>query len=250
MNIRELRNLKEQLDRENTELSKTMNGNSEQIAVWRKNKDTLAIVEERIEQINKAVRRLKNDSQLGKKFQSKTFANWDVNRLPKAYKICYKYALNFDELSAKGKGLILMGNAGTGKTHLASAISNYLMDDLIPVKFGTFISLLDSLKKAFRTDRDIISSLTSTPLLVIDDLGKEKYTEWARQILFQVVDERYNKELPIIITTNLNLQELKERIGEPITSRLMEMCYGVAMNGDNYRYEKAIHGVRESSPES
>ena len=250
MNIRELRRLKEQLDRENAELSKTMEGNSEQISIWRKNKDTLAIIEERIEQIDKVVQKLKNDSQLGKKFQSKTFANWDMNRFPKAYKICYKYALRFDELSAIGKGLILMGNAGTGKTHLASAISNHLMDDLVPVKFGTFISLLDSLKKAFGTDRDIISNLTSTPLLVIDDLGKEKYTDWASQILFQVVDERYNRELPIIITTNLSLQELKERVGEAITSRLMEMCYGVAMNGENYRYEKAVHGVRQSSSES
>lgn len=250
MNIRELRNLKERLDRENAELSKTMEGNSEQIAVWRKNKDTLAIIDDRIEQINRAILRLKNDSQLGKKFQSKTFANWDMQRLPRAYRICYKYALNFDELSASGKGLILMGSAGTGKTHLASAVSNYLMDELIPVKFGTFISLLDSLKKAFRTDRDIISNLVSTPLLVIDDLGKEKYTEWVSQILFQVVDERYNRELPIIITTNLNLQELKERVGEPITSRLMEMCFGVAMNGENYRYEKTIHGVRQSRSES
>lgn len=250
MNIGELRKLKENLTKENIELSRTMEGNSEQIAIWRRNRDLLAIVDERIEQIIRAVDCLKNDSKLGKKFQSKTFENWNTEKFHKAYRTCYKYALNFDRLSARGKGLILMGNAGTGKTHLASAIANHLMNELIPVKFGTFISLLDSVKKTFKTDRDIISSLTSIPLLVIDDLGKEKYTDWAKQILFQVVDERYNKELPIIITTNLNLKEMKEGIGEPIVSRLMEMCYGIEMNGENYRYGEEIRGIRQTSTES
>lgn len=250
MNIIELKRKKEEIENENAILGESMRGDKDKIAKWRLNRDTLALIDDLIHQTEKQVEKLKRDSNLGKRFQSRTFETWDKRRFPKAYDLCFKYVQNFERMNEYGKGIILIGNAGTGKTHLASAIANSLMNELIPVKFGTFINLLDNLKKAFRTDKDIVSSLTEIPVLIIDDLGKEKYTDWASQILFQVIDQRYNNELPTIITTNLSVEELKERFGEPITSRLMEMCYGIALNGENYRYEKMLHDKRKGGCES
>lgn len=250
MNIIELKRKKEEIENENAILSESMKGDKDKIAKWRLNRDTLALIEDLINQTEKQVEKLKRDSNLGKRFQSRTFETWDKSRFPKAYELCFKYARNFERMNEYGRGIVLIGNAGTGKTHLASAIANSLMNELIPVKFGTFINLLDNLKKAFRTDKDVVASLTEIPVLIIDDLGKEKYTEWASQILFQVIDQRYNSELPTIITTNLSVEEMKERFGEPITSRLMEMCYGIVLNGENYRYEKIFHDIRKSGCES
>lgn len=223
-----------------------------QLRIYREN---LAIVEGQLEQCDRVVRRLKRDSRIGAKFAHRTFETFDSTKFPKAYNICLRYAKNFEQASRGGKGLILFGDAGTGKTHLASAISNCLMNDyFIPVKFGTFADLLDSLKDSFKTDRQtkIVKALGEIPLLVIDDLGKERYTEWASQILFQVIDRRYNKELPTIITTNLSPQALRERIGDPIMSRLSETCYGIQMKGENYRYahREKIYNSGESCSES
>lgn len=255
MDVFRLRNRKAELEELIAETTKNLTKeDKERIRQLRIYRENLAIVEGQLEQCERAVRKLKRDSRIGAKFARRTFETFESDKFPKAYEICLRYAKNFEIASRGGKGLILFGDAGTGKTHLASAISNYLMDDFIPVKFGTFADLLDSLKDSFRTDRQtkIVKTLGEIPLLVIDDLGKERYTEWASQILFQVIDKRYNKELPTIITTNLPLQALRQRLGDPIMSRLSETCYGIQMKGENYRYahREKIYNSGESSSES
>lgn len=174
MNIIELKRKKEEIENENAILSESMKGDKDKIAKWRLNRDTLALIDDLINQTEKQVEKLKMDSNLGKRFQSRTFETWDKSRFPKAYELCFKYVQNFERMNEYGRGIVLIGNAGTGKTHLASAIANCLMDKMIPVKFGTFINLLDNLKKSFRTDKDIVANLTEIPVLIIDDLGKEK----------------------------------------------------------------------------
>lgn len=252
MDVYKLKSEKKELEKLIAETSKGMTiENKEAIRQCRIYRENLLIIEGQLEQCERAIRKLKKDSRIGAKFSRRTFENWDADKFPNAYEICLRYAKNFETASKDGMGLILTGNAGTGKTHLASAISNYLMDDLIPVKFGTFADLLDSLKESFHTDKTqkIVKALGEVPLLVIDDLGKEKYTDWSSQVLFQVIDKRYNKELPTIITTNLSMEELRRRIGDPIMSRLIETSYGIVMEGENYRYAhgKEIHHSGASS---
>ena len=249
MNIISVRREKARLEKENAAIGQYIQEDAQKLKMWRENRVRMEFLEGYIQSAEELAKALMDDSQIGKRFRSRTFETWDKSKFPSAYDFCLKYAQEFDKNN--GDGIILMGGAGTGKTHLASAIANYLMhESLVPVKFGTFANLLDKMKLAFHTDKDVVKQLSEVSMLIIDDLGKEKYTEWAQQVLFQVIDNRYNNELPIIITTNLKPEELRERFGEPIVSRLMEMCYGIAMNGDNYRYEKAIQNRRQGSAES
>ena len=73
---------------------------------------------------------------------------------------------------------------------------------------------------------------------MIDDLGKEKQTEWSNSILYQVINRRYENFLPVIITTNETMGDLERNIGQATLSRLIEMCDGVRMDGKDYRREK------------
>lgn len=197
-------------------------------------KDRLMMLEYQIEQYEQRANTLMENSNLGRRFKERTFENFDKSLQPKAYEVAYKYAMDFE--NNNGGGLLFMGNAGTGKTHLAAAITNYIVSELgIAVKFGNFIDILSDIKKSFRTDDDIVRELKDIPLLVTDDLGKERSSEWSESILYEVINGRYEDYMPTIITTNLTPKQIEKRFGEAVLSRLSEMCTGVLMNGKDYR---------------
>lgn len=145
--------------------------------------------------------------------------------------------------------LMLLGPVGTGKTHLAACVTNAFLDNLKRVTFGGVISLLGRIKRSYRRDTpegeaqqeeewQIIDELTTAPLLVLDDLGKERVSEWVEQILYQVIDARYGEKRPLVITTNFKPQELENRYqetGAAIVSRLAERCTAVYLGGDDWR---------------
>lgn len=184
-------------------------------------------------------KRLLEESNLGRRFKERTFENFESKTLERAYKTAFEYAKRFEK--NKGESLLFMGTPGTGKTHLAAAITNYVIREFgIPVKFGTFTDILESIKKTFRSasDEEVIENLVSVPLLVIDDLGKERKSEWSNSILYTVINRRYEDYLPVIITTNETMETLKKNVGEATLSRLIEMCDGVKMVGMDYRKRK------------
>ena len=104
------------------------------------------------------------------------------------------------------KGLFVTWAYGAGKTYLASCIANEIIKDEKSVIFGTLIQLLDLIRNSYSdsevSDKDYLNLYSSVDLLVIDDLGKEKPTEWVLEKLFLIVNNRYNNYLPIVITTN------------------------------------------------
>ena len=190
-------------------------------------------VESQINAIAEQAKKLREKSNLGKRFMQRTFDTFEAERFPKQYELAYNYAIEFN--SNSGEGLLLMGNPGTGKTHLTAAIANYVIDTYgIPVLFVNYIDLIENVKESFNTGKDVLQQYIEIPLLIIDDLTNAK-GDWRNEMLYRVINSRYEANLPIIITTNDDYYTLKENLMEKTMSRLMEICKGVAMNGDDYR---------------
>ena len=151
----------------------------------------------------------------------------------------YEYMLHFPEMLEKGIGLLLWGDIGTGKTFLAGCIANALLDQCIPVMMTTFGRILNTLTGMFQEDRNgYIDSLNQYSLLIIDDLGMERSTEFALEQVFNVIDTRYRSKKPLIVTTNLTLDELKnpcDLARRRIYDRVLEVCVPLKINNRNIR---------------
>jgi DNA replication protein DnaC len=140
-------------------------------------------------------------------------------------------------------GLMFLGPVGTGKTHLAACVVNAFLDQLKRVTFGGVVDLLGRIRRSYGEEAqeeewEIIDELTTAPLLVLDDLGKERVKDWVEEILFRIIDVRYGEKRPLVITTNFSPQDLEKRYpekGYAIVSRLAEMCTGVYLGGEDWR---------------
>jgi DNA replication protein DnaC len=128
--------------------------------------------------------------------------------------LAYNQAFQFAQ-SLKG-WLMLQGGYGCGKTHLAAAIANFAVSMGVPTLFLTVPDLLDSLRFAYddpeSTFEQRFDEIRDAPLLVMDDFGTQNATGWAREKLFQILNYRYINHLPLVVTTNLLLGEIEERI--------------------------------------
>jgi len=120
--------------------------------------------------------------------------------------------------------LILKGSYGCGKTHLAAAIANYQVEHALPVLFVVVPDLLDHLRAAFAPESAVsfdrrFETVRTAPLLILDDLGAHSSTAWAEEKLYQILNYRYNAQLPTVITTNCELEDLDPRL----RSRIAEL---------------------------
>jgi DNA replication protein DnaC len=117
--------------------------------------------------------------------------------------------------STKG-WLLIQGRYGVGKTHLAAAIANECASRGIPTLFLTVPDLLDSLRASYNADdttfKERFEQIRGAPLLILDDFGTHSATEWAREKLFQILNYRYINQLPLVVTSNLALEEIEGRI--------------------------------------
>ena len=190
-------------------------------------------------------------SRIGVKFINRTFDNFKTTPQNKAaYTRTLEYAKGFKKLKGedKGNGLTLVGNVGTGKTHLAASIANYIIrNHNIKLVFGNVTGLLAEIKATYNKDSDIsemklLKELKETPLLIIDDLGKEKTSDWTNEVLYLIINYRYENLLPMIITSNLRLEELGSKMGEATISRVLEVNRTIGFNSKDYRTEKRNFG--------
>ena len=191
-------------------------------------------------------------SGMGERFRQRafeTFKETDGNRQALAF--ARNFTEHFDGLEKKlgRNGLFLTGGLGTGKTHLAAAIANDLLSKGHPVICMTMIDLLDRIKRTFRErdseDGEVLGLYKRVALLVIDDIGKELPTDWAISTIYNIVNGRYEANLPIVVTTNYSGDELIARMtpkdtGDDMTARatvdrLVEMCVGVELSGESWR---------------
>ena len=197
--------------------------------------------------------RLFDRSKMGKRFKTRSFETFILNdQNAKAYQAVKRYSDNFKKHADQGLGFMLSGSYGTGKTHLVAALAIDLINKGIPVVFGTMISLLGKIKQTYggswnqEDELEIIETYSSVDLLIIDDLGKERTSEWALEKLFSIVNSRYENNLPVIITTNYDLEGLVDKlaingnsdIADSLVSRLHEMCVGIRLNTSDHRMDK------------
>lgn len=153
------------------------------------------------------------------------------------------YVENWKEAYKNNTGLLLFGDVGTSKSFFAGCIANALLDRDVPVLMTNFPTILNRLTGMFSEDRaDFIASFDEYDLLIIDDLGVERSTEYAMEQMFFVIDSRYRSHRPMIITTNLKLSELKkppDLAHARIYDRILERCAPILFDGKNFREENA-----------
>ena len=175
-------------------------------------------------------------------FQDGQLVNWtfynDDGSHPQVMKAARNYVDNFKTFKKDGKGLLLYGNVGTGKTYVAAAIANALVDRGIPVMMTNFARISNKLQESFDGKQDYLDNLNKFDLLVIDDLAAERKTEYMQEIVFNVVDARYRSGLPMIITTNLSLEAIKNppnMSDNRIYDRIIEKCFPIEVKGKSHR---------------
>ena len=201
----------------------------------------LELAKEKQLQEQQRIARLKANGLQDASLRQFTFAN-DTGINPEIQK-AHSYVEHWPEMKATATGLLLWGNVGTGKSFFAGCIANALLDQGVPVLMTNFSRILNALTGMFSDDRNkYIDSLNHYSLLIIDDLGMERGTEYALEQVFNVIDARLRSNLPLIVTTNLTLEELKhpaDLAHERIYSRVLERCIPLKINNQNIRQMKA-----------
>lgn len=164
-------------------------------------------------------------------------------------KAARNYVEKFDEFKRQGKGLLLFGSVGTGKTFAAACIANALIDKGVPVLMTNFSRIANTVQGMYEGKQAYYDSLNKYPLLILDDLAAERNTEFMNEIVYSVIDSRYRAKLPLIVTSNLTGQELKnpsDITNQRTFSRLLEMCYPLEVNGKDRRREKLKNHFEET----
>ena len=201
----------------------------------------LELAKEKQLQEQQRIARLKANGLQDASLRQFTFAN-DTGINPEMQK-AHSYVEHWPEMKATATGLLLWGNVGTGKSFFAGCIANALLNRGVPVLMTNFSRILNALTGMFSDDRNkYIDSLNHYSLLIIDDLGMERGTEYALEQVFNVIDARLRSNLPLIVTTNLTLDELKhpaDLAHERIYSRVLERCIPLKINNQNIRQMKA-----------
>jgi DNA replication protein DnaC len=182
-------------------------------------------------------------SGLSKRLRRYTFANFDQsvsNSATKALQKAWAYFSDWEENKEDGRGLYFCGDVGTGKTHLAVAVMNELIQTKrVPSLFVTVPELLDNLRGAYNDPGhnldEWMAAVKNADFLVLDDLGSERPTEWVQERIFVIVNHRYREALPTIFTSNTEPEDLPAQLGERTASRIIAMCEGVKLRGADYR---------------
>lgn len=175
--------------------------------------------------------------------KSLTACRFDTATMSEEIVKCKRYADAWDDVRRENNGLLLWGNTGNGKTFAAACIANELIDRGIPAMITSFPRILN----AGYDKQEILEQVHYYPLMVIDDLGAERSSEYAMETVYTVIDERYKTKKPLIVTTNLTMDELcrpKDMTYQRIYDRILEMCTPLVFKGGSLRRDKANQHMR------
>ena len=186
--------------------------------------------------------RLKASSLMDAKLKAARLDGYQVDGdNQKIYNLAGNYVKRFDEMYEKRQGLLFWGTVGTGKSYTAACIANELLDRMIPVVMTSFVKILQNIQGNPDKEERIMAGLNVAKLLIIDDLGAERSTDYALEMVYNIIDSRYLSGKPLILTTNMTLKDMQESEDiryRRIYDRIFEMCFPVRFAGRSWR-EKA-----------
>lgn len=181
-----------------------------------------------------------------------TFDNYKGEK-DKSYIIAKNYVKEYEQMKKENIGLLFCGTVGSGKTYLACCIANALIEEyMIRVKIRNFAQIINDLQKSgFDLDKnEYIESLTNVSVLILDDLGIERDTSYAKEQVYNIVNSRYLKQKPTIFTTNLPYEKIQNSDDgveyERIYSRIIEMCIPVKVMGEDFRKRLQKEKVKQN----
>ena len=188
------------------------------------------------------------DAGIPERYRNCSLQNW--NALEESLKTAGGTARTFVREWPVDRGLLIVGPVGRGKTHLAVAILLELIREKgVRGAFCDFTDLLSRIQATFGRNADenpdeILAPYRDAELLVLDELGARRPTEWAREVLYGLLNTRYNRNRITILTTNFydeaekpGDETLEVRVGSAVRSRLFEMCRTLRVSGPDFRRE-------------
>lgn len=183
--------------------------------------------------INK-VKKYKDISVIDRKFLEITFDN--ANMSERHMVIAKKYADNFIKSGTLDGGILFYGSVGTGKTYATACICNHLMNNgktVLVMNLGLY--LLKIKREWAEAENDVLNYVKNCDLLVIDDLGVEKISEFVLEKVFTLIDTRYRSGKPMLITSNLSMKQIGNLFGDRIVDRIKEKCLEFEVIGESKR---------------
>ena len=195
------------------------------------------------------IRRMKDRSFMDLKYKDAKFDDLSVNEYNReAYDMSRAYVDRFDEMYNDNRGLLFYGPVGTGKSYMAACIANALMENGVPVVMTSFVRLLEIFSRGREYESEVLRTMDESKLLVIDDLGAERSTDYALEKVYNVVDSRYRLRKPVIFTTNLGLKDISSENDiryKRVYDRILEVCYPVRFAGSSWRIRKSLSMMDE-----
>lgn len=199
----------------------------------------------------RSIQRAKVSSMMDDTFRTACFANYQIrNGNERHLKVAKKYCIEFSKMYERNQGLLFWGTVGTGKSYTAACIANYLLEANTSVVMTSFVRILQAMQ-GFDREREetFTNKLNSVKLLIIDDLGAERSTDYALEKVYGIIDNRYRAKKPLILTTNLTLRQMQEATDiryARIYDRIFEMCYPMEFSGVSWRKREAAQRYEET----
>lgn len=183
------------------------------------------------------IQRMRDASLMDAKYKHARFENFQVNaNNRKAYNLARNYCQQFDRMFADNQGVIFYGPVGTGKSYTAACIGNELLDHNQSVIMTSFVKILQNIEN--QDEAGYIAMLNSAKLLILDDLGTERNTDYALEKVYNIIDSRSRTSKPMVLTTNLSLNDMldvQDIRYKRIYDRIFETCFPVEVPGDSFR---------------